>query len=994
MALVSRTVPVKLGRLDTKVDPRWALAGDLVSSENLQFDSWPKLRKRNGFAQAAAATSGEQLVTYKANQLLLGTGLEALSYSPAAAGLVDRGVLEALTVSARPVRRDAYVETIPDSAVHPSGITVYTWETSAGGSQYSVFDSASGQPIVNATSLGVNAAKPKPIAIGNYVVILYYDTGPNHLKYIAIPVTTPGSPTAPADFATNPNTNQVFDATAIAGQVYVAYANNAVANKISLKLLTSTLVLGAEFTPTSITEEFQTCCAVFGDSSGQRVWLAYFNTIGDVAVAVFDAILANVLLSFAIAAEAPGTVRNITGVVPTGTTTATVIFETTGSQPYFTNLQMAQVTLAGSSVNGYLIRSVGLASKAFVQGGRIHVLSAFQSPMQSTYFLLSVVLPASQPSLPTSTVVVGKLAQSVGGGLTAKSILPEVSGVVAGVYSVAYLQTTEIGVQAGRIFSQSGVMGGTLDFTAPQTAQELSDDLHLCGGILSMYDGQQVCEHGFHLYPEGMVATPSSMGGSIGAGTYQYVLTYEWMDAQGLVHQSSPSAAIQVVTSGATSSVAFSIPTLRLTSKTTPISVVVWRTQANQSVLYRLTSIASPLLNNAAVDTVSYTDTAADSAIGGNAQIYSNPLNPLAEVANIAAPAPLHVWRYRNRVALIPAENSYQWVYSKASVSGVPVEFNAGLLFQSVSQDGGPLTCGIEMDEKNILFTATRIYYVSGDGPAPNATNSDYGQSPLNVPTDVGCVNRRSLVLTPQGIMFQSAKGIYLLDRGLQVSYVGSPVEAFNGLTITSAKLAPNSRRVLFFTNGGVCLAYDYLANVWSTWLNVAAADAVPLGTVMAYVRAAGQLLIETPGAFADAGSPILIGFTTSILSFAGLSGFQRVWRIGIRGDYRSPHSLIVSVAYDDSPAPAQRELVDSAAALMPGAIADTVLADVENPGDGPYPPLEYVVKALRQKCSSIQVSVQESQSGTPGEGLSISGMAFVVGALSRLHPVPKARSI
>jgi len=50
---------------------------------------------------------------------------------------------------------------------------------------------------------------------------------------------------------------------------------------------------------------------------------------------------------------------------------------------------------------------------------------------------------------------------------------------------------------------------------------------------------------------------------------------------------------------------------------------------------------------------------------------------------------------------------------------------------------------------------------------------------PSLIPTDTGTINPRSIVLTPMGIMYQSEKGIYLLDRSLQVSYIGADVEAY-----------------------------------------------------------------------------------------------------------------------------------------------------------------------------------------------------------------------
>src|SRR4051812_6284339 len=126
MPLVPSRVPLNLGNLDTKTDDRWTVPGTLSASRNLIFDNWPKLRKRNGYEKIGAAAGGAQLAPFK-GQLLVGSGARASSY--AASGLIDKGVLESLTVGALPVRRDAYAQSTADCAYHPRGITVYTWET-------------------------------------------------------------------------------------------------------------------------------------------------------------------------------------------------------------------------------------------------------------------------------------------------------------------------------------------------------------------------------------------------------------------------------------------------------------------------------------------------------------------------------------------------------------------------------------------------------------------------------------------------------------------------------------------------------------------------------------------------------------------------------------------------------------------------------------------------------------------------------------------------
>ena len=981
MALQGQVIPVAFSGLQTKTDPRWLLKGDTTLLQNVRLDEYPKFRKRYGYSELTAADSGALLTAYK-SQLFLGTPKEAFAYSQNSGTLTDKGVWESLSLSVQPAVRNAYSQTSPDMAVHPAGLTVYTYESAESGStisRYSIFDNVTQQPIVSGALVAANALRPKPFALGNYIVILYQDTSLSHLRFIAIPVVSPMAPLAPVDLAIDPATSPaVFDAELISGTLFLAYATSG--GKIAVTSLSSSLVAGAE---AQLITAVPLAISIFGDPS-HNVWVAYAVSGGSVMVAAFTFALGPLLAPTTVDGS-PGAIRNITGIAPT-TTTATIYYEATGSQTYNNLIKTATVTVGGMvSGLGVLVRSVGLASKPFYYLGRVHVLVAYDSPLQRTYFLFS-------GSGALATTVVGKVAPGVGGGLTARaSLLPEANTVSPGVFSMAYLQTDRLTSVGGNVFTQAGVQGATWDFTRRQYALELSDDLQITGGILYMYDGAQVCEHGFNLFPE-----PLAFSGDIGGpfnGTYQAFAVYEWMDNYGQVHQSAPSPVATFVTT-TTAHWSYTVPTLRLTEKKTPIVIAIYRTIANQTNFFRVTPISTPLLNDPTVDTVSFTENIGDATLIGNAQPYTNPDNNLSEVENLPAPAPLHISRYRNRAVIIPAENPFQWIFSKALVPGNPVEFNPQQLFQAVEQDGGALTCSIEMDDKLILFAKDRLRYAVGDGPAPNGTNSDYSNA-YHIPSDVGCANPRSLVLIPNGVMFQSAKGIYLLGRDLSVNYIGAPVEAFNAANVTAARLEPNSRRVIFTLDTGVALAFDYYVGKWAVWTAHNAADATVFEGLLTYVQPTGSIRQQTPGLFTDVGEPILIGLTTSWLSFAGISGVQRVWRFNLRGDYRSPHILTVSVAVDDNPGTIQTERVDALTVMGPQPIFDTTTFDTDNPGGGAYPPYEFTIKLARQRCASVQITIQEQQVGpTYGEGFSLSAITFLAGVDRGTHKVPANRSI
>lgn len=623
-----------------------------------------------------------------------------------------------------------------------------------------------------------------------------------------------------------------------------------------------------------------------------------------------------------------------------------------------------------------LFRSVGLGSKPWFVNGAEHLLLAYQSALQPTYFVGT-----------TAGKVVGKLALGVGGGLTAKAgLLPEVTQVGASTFAFAYLATDQIGAQAGVVLAQTGANLATLNYAAPQMALELSDDLHVTGAMLQSYDGAQCVEHNFHLYPENVSAVPSTTGGLLSAGQYQYVVVWEWWD-NFVIHQSAPSVPLTVTTTTGTSSVALTIPTLRLTNRSTAIAAVVYRTTANGTTFFRLTPPANPLLNSTTVDTVPYADAAADSAIVGNAQLYTTG----GEVENWGAPAPIALCEYNGRLMLVPAEDPLTVWFSKQVLQGVPVEFSPFFVF-TVDQRGGPITAIAQMDEKFIIFKRDWIFYTIGDGPAPNGTPIPAYPAAQFIASDVGCRSLKSVVLTPAGLMFQSDKGIFLLSRGLTTSYIGAPVEAFNSANVVAAAVVPSTTQVRFALDSGAVLVYDWLVDQWATFTNLAAADAAIYGGQFTLVQATGLALQEAPGVFTDNGAAIKLRLRTSWLSFAGLQGFQRVWEMLVLGEFRSPHSLVVGVAFDFDPTGIQGVVVPAGALLSQTAYgADSPYG--QNVYGGPFPLYQFRVKMLREKCQAVQVTLEDSQTAPFGEGLSLSALLFNVGMIAGAKKVPAGRT-
>ena len=417
-----------------------------------------------------------------------------------------------------------------------------------------------------------------------------------------------------------------------------------------------------------------------------------------------------------------------------------------------------------------------------------------------------------------------------------------------------------------------------------------------------------------------------------------------------------PSSVSTTYTISNVQSNVVSVDTLRLTSKVTPnnVYVVLYRTVANGTVFYRVNSANTTLtLNDPTVDNVLIYDAVSDATLVGNEQLYTTG----GEVENTPLPAASVMWTYKSRLLAVSSEDGLAINFSKTIQPSTPVEFNDAFV-QRVEERDGNVTAGIQMDDKCIVFKYNSIYTFVGDGPTANGLDNNY-TLPQLISSDNGCIEKRSVVLGPNGVYYQSAKGIYLLDRSLSVHYIGAGVEAYNSYTVTSAKVITNVNQVRFTMSNGVMLVHDYVVDQWSVFTGLNAIDSTIYQNLHTYIGSTGTTRQETVGTYTDDGSSVLMALKTSWLSLAGLQGFQRVRRLILLGKYFSAHTLTVSFAFDFSSSYAQTS------------------ANVVSSNPGVY---QYRVPLSRQKCEALQIYIQETQSPTYGQGLSLSNLALEVG--------------
>ena len=145
--------------------------------------------------------------------------------------------------------------------------------------------------------------------------------------------------------------------------------------------------------------------------------------------------------------------------------------------------------------------------------------------------------------------------------------------------------------------------------------------------------------------------------------------------------------------------------------------------------------------------------------------------------------------------------NKGRVIYSKLFEDYIAPEYNPTLSINL--GDERDLTAIGKLDDKVVVFEPDDIHVIYGDGPDNRGQGQDFAVHYIS--TDVGCTDQESVVETPIGLIFYSEpRGFYLLDRNLQVQFIGGGIEdTARGIDIISATLVRDRAEVRFVYTGG-----------------------------------------------------------------------------------------------------------------------------------------------------------------------------------------------
>lgn len=470
-----------------------------------------------------------------------------------------------------------------------------------------------------------------------------------------------------------------------------------------------------------------------------------------------------------------------------------------------------------------------------------------------------------------------------------------------------------------RLLAGANVTGSALTAAALDDGQlgacEINGLTFLAGACPMVFDGRQVVEEGFHWAPEvsGGALVPAAAGILTfpnATATYTVVFTEGWTDAQGNWHESGVAAEYPVTITAGSGLYSVNPTLIRPPSLKGSRELVMYRTlgSSTNTSLY-LTGAST-----------------SEAALPSGEQIYTAG----GVLPNTPAPSCRHVSAFQKRLVLAGCGDGSRVHWSKTSTPGYGVEFSAGDPSHqtTVPSDKGRVVATQEMDDRLLVFCERGVSIISGSGPAPTGLTGQYSEASTIIP-ETGCSwdSPKSVLRGPEGVWFRSPQGIRMVSRGGALAreqdgnFVGSQIDDLVSGSVVALS-GETKQQARFYQSSGTCLVWDYQWLQWTRFTGMGNDDAVYAdGRFYTIYDSAGTGLLRytldgSSGEVDDAGDNALVDgvIETPWLSFAGVQGFQRVYRLMVLGEATaSTLRLQLSIYYDFSTASPETATVDVA---------------------------------------------------------------------------------
>lgn len=1022
-SIVAQSVELVLsGGVDTKTDPKLVPVGKLAALENFAFEGGT-LQRRPGsrriyvpedFPAGNFKPGNDTMLGTRGDQLVMRDKFRLWPFSEEFGRLSPSGIFKgspttpvpppSLLLSSRTVASSKRRQDFVDTAT-VGGLTIVTWkETSLTAIEgFAYVADEEGSVLVPAQAFATALVQgPRACAFADRVGVLYSDSSGLVLRTATLAnPTTLGIATIldtgvwrGMDTALRPDGNLAVLALQVSGSAHLlklmkVSPDGVVLSAATIKTITTTALETADaYTSISISNSGKIFCFYKQENGSSQMTLrAFVRDFGHASV-VDDTEIVPGVADYLVGRI--GSARHSEG------SSAIVAVERTHGPSSVSGVKMIKVSEELVVLTEVSIEQSRLLSNPFYVGDGPACVSVGYSDW------VGFDVPALEP-----TVFVHDENGFVVARTSIGYLYPQIYGTPSEVGGVTrgcgVSVTTENGVPRVRlvICERTGISSGA----ASNIAQlDLSRDvvggdrlvpiqyggnLYLPGAIPRQFDGVSLSEVGFNRFNGSWSVAVNTGSGAFPLGSYQLTYIYEWTDASGELHQSAPALPATLSVSGSASGFTWHLHTLRRTDKMGgPVTIVPYRTQKDGTIFYRVptnvTDTGKLLIENSeSVESISFVDEVDDGTLGRAERLYTT--GGVAE--NVPMPPCRHLSVHDGRLVAAGTDRGVV-AFSTKLISGIAPRFHDTFVVQP-RPDGDDVVATGSMDGRLILLKRKSIEYTVGDGPNELGSGGGFDE-PKWVTSATGCKSPQSVILTPEGLMFHGARGIYLLRRDLGLEYVGADVEGFVGV-VTGALHSAERSEVRFIQSGNSAstLVYNYLYKQWSVNAPRSLSSAVSWKRSIAWTRtsdisARSSIFKNDATAESDDGEAIESMLETPWVKVGGLMGFQRVWWWTLLGTVRGNCNLTIKIAYDEKIG------LDGQPLWFETVRKHTSDLNI-NPGDT----LELRLKPKRQKCRAIKFQVICDGGGEdPSFGMDLTAIVLEMGVKKGLFKLSSLKTL
>ncbi len=981
MPLEFQPIEIEFGALDTDADPAEIPNGALTVAENVSSIIDGRYSKRYGYEEMTDVESdpsdppvGAVRLAKRGSELVMLDETRCWNYDQASATWnASQPIPNAVSTQeyiAIEQSKDFFIGT----RATVGGVTMHAWIESNGDLYVTLFSNADHTMVASYTDSTTDWEIVHCAVVGSRLVVFYSSVTGQLIKYcLADPATLTFGTVTTLKSTTDVYAGNVgymyapFDIYPISStDVLVVYVTDTPEVQV---LRRNVFAHTTGWTTTLAAEVPDGGIAVYGNEFGTAAWMSATSTA--IRVRGFN-VTTGAALYAATTVEAVNAATGANwncGITRVSATSHLVVWDTRATAP---PASISGAVRWRTASNGGAIGSANvkynawLASKPYTYNGYYYCNVFAPYDTQWTYFTLLFNSPHVAP------IATHAFRTAYHGGATV-ACLSDIDQQSTGVFAF----DAPIGYKfISATLPKAGIASFTTDFTDDKRylSAEMGSSVFFSSSVMFRYDGGNVLENNFLLYPEVIAATPGAVGGSgMNNGVYSYILVYESADSNGNVDRSTTSLPISATTTAGAGlgKVDLQFDNLTMTHhlfSLRKISISIFRTEASGSTYYCIGSVVVDGTN----PNTTYIDSANDSTITGNRIIYTQG----GVLDREPAPSCKELIVHNNRMWGIGSNDPKMVFYSGDYLPGESPWFST--LQQFRVDPGGDNTALASLDDRLVIFKADRIFTVTGRGLSPTGVNSDL-TPPAEISADCGCIDPRSVVQLPQGVMFQSAKGIYMLSRGGELTNIGRPVDSFLSSypLVTAAVMHPTVQEVRYdVTNTagdeGIKLVYNYRDNRWTTHLNWDGdsdggsderIDSLVLGNDYYTLDSTPAVYIETPGEFRDpADTYIPSRLATGWIKLAGKQGLVRVQRIVVLNEIQEEHDLEIDISKD---------YVDVVVQTASFAAADIAALPQE----------QIAIHVQNQQGESFKIELEDTESGAgESEGFWSRGVTFVAG--------------